>query len=80
MGRFEVYGSIHTDGDALLMIRNGHVCRAIYKTSDHVYIDKLRTKVWNEVSGAKSKLDVYIRYYRLAHKLDLHSYRVPWCN
>lgn len=72
MEKFDVYGKTHSDGDAMLMIRNHNTCRALFKTSDHEYADSMRTQIEDEVGRARDKLDVLMGYYRLAYQRNIY--------
>lgn len=72
MEKFDVYGRTHKDGDAMLMIRNQNTCRCLLKTPDHEYADYMRDKIELEIVNAPNKLDVLLRYYRLAYNRNIY--------
>jgi hypothetical protein len=72
MKGFEIYGKTHKDGDAMLMIRNNNTCRALFKTPDHWYADYMRTKIEDEIASSSNRVDVLLRYYRLAYQRNIY--------
>lgn len=73
MQKFDVYARHHRDGDAMLMIRNQNTCRALIKTPNGDYVEEMRDRVTAHIERSTNKLDVVMRYYRVAHKRDIYK-------